>query len=206
MPAAPETTSNWREFAPPQLDPILRNALEAFNENGFHGTTVRDLARRVGVTVPALYYHHENKEAVLVALLNSAVQDLIERAQAAVADGGVDPVLRFTYFVEAIVLNMTHRAQQSALDSELRHVSPKNRRKYAATRKRLELMAFDLVHDGIEQGVFEVDDIKESVRALLGMGQSIARWYQIDGPLSPSQIAARYTTIALRIVGYRPAD
>ncbi|MGX7729155.1 TetR/AcrR family transcriptional regulator [Rhodococcus sp. 2H158] len=197
--------ANWREFEPLQLGPILDHALEAFGENGFHGTTVRDLARRVGVTVPALYYHHENKEAVLVTLLDTAVRDLIERALAAVGEGGDDPVRRFTNFVEAIVLNSTHRAPQSALDSELRHVSPQNRRNYAATRKRLELMALDLVDDGVERGVFTVDDIAESVRALLGMCQSIARWFRLGGPLTPDQVTARYTVIALRIVGYRAA-
>ncbi len=69
----PEFSGDWRVFEPLQLGPILEHALEAFGENGFHGTTVRDLARRVGVTVPALYYHHENKEAVLVTLLDAAV-------------------------------------------------------------------------------------------------------------------------------------
>ncbi|MEU5841239.1 TetR/AcrR family transcriptional regulator [Rhodococcus sp. NPDC047139] len=196
-------SDDWREFQPPELDLILGHALEAFSENGFHGTTVRDLARRVGVTVPALYYHYENKEAVLVTLLDAAVLDLIDRVSAAVADGGDDPVTRFANAVEAIVLNMTCRAQRSGLDSEVRHISPENRRTYAATRKRLELMMLDLVREGTEQGVFDVDDIEETVRALLGMFQSIARWYQLDGPLTPSRVAERYIGIALRVVGHR---
>jgi hypothetical protein len=49
--------------------------------------------------------------------------------------------------------------------------------------------------------VFVVDDIPETVRALLGMGQSIARWFQLDGPLTPDEVAASYTAIALRVVG-----
>ena len=203
MTAQPETRfTDWRVFEPLRYDPILEHALEAFSENGFHGTTVRDLARRVGVTVPALYYHHENKEAVLVTLLDAAVLDLIDRVLAAVADGGADQVARFANAVEAIVLNMTHRAKRSGLDSELRHVSFENRRTYAATRKRLELIMLDLVRDGTEAGVFDVDDAEETVRAMLGMLQSIARWYQIDGPLTPAQVADRYIVIALRIVGY----
>ncbi|MGW6693646.1 TetR/AcrR family transcriptional regulator [Rhodococcus sp. NPDC054953] len=202
MPSLPTTTTAWRDFEPLRLGPILDHALDAFHENGFHGTTVRELARRVGVTVPALYYHHENKEAVLVAIVDASVRDLIGRCRSAVADGGEDPVLRFTYFYDAVVLNMTHRARQSALDSEVRHLSPANRRTYATTRKELELIALGLVTDGTRQGVFAVDDIPETVRALLGMGQSIARWYQIDGPLTPDAVAARYTDIALRIVGH----
>ncbi|WP_277370715.1 TetR/AcrR family transcriptional regulator [Rhodococcus rhodochrous] len=204
-PHADVQSADWREFQPLGLDPILERALEAFSENGFHGTTVRDLARRVGVTVPALYYHYENKEAVLVTLLDAAVLDLIDRVSAAVADGGDDPVARFVNAVEAIVLNMTHRAQRSGLDSEVRHISPENRRTYAATRKRLELMMLDLVREGVAQKVFDVDDVEEAVRALLGMFQSIVRWYQLGGPLTPAQVAQRYIVIALRVVGHHPA-
>ncbi len=199
----PATAAIWREFAPVKLDPILENALDAFHKNGFHGTTVRDLARRIGVTVPAIYYHYENKEALLVALLDSQINDLISRCRAAIADGGDDPVLRFTNFFEAVILNMTYRARQSDLDSEVRHLSAENHRTYAASRKKLENMALDLVTSGVASGDFSVDDIPETVRSLLGMAQSIARWFQIDGPLPPSVIADRYTAIALRIVGYR---
>lgn len=102
------------------------------------------------------------------------------------------------------MLNMTHRAQRSGLDSEVRHISPENRRTYAATRKRLELMMLDLVREGVEQQVFDVDDVDEAVRALLGMFQSIVRWYQLDGPLTPAQVAQRYIVIALRVVGHHP--
>ena len=200
---APES-ANWRIFGPLELDPILTHALEAFSENGFHGTTVRDLAGRVGVTVPALYYHYESKEAVLVTLLDAAVHDLIDRVTAAVADGGDDVAARFVNAVDAIVLNMTHRAKRSALDSEVRHISAGNRRTYAATRKRLETIMLGLVRDGADSQVFDVDDTEETVRALLGMCQSVARWYRLDGPFTPDEVARRYTVLALRIVGYAP--
>jgi hypothetical protein len=37
------------------------------------------------------------------------------------------------------------------------------------------------------------------------MCQSIPRWYQPGGALTPEQIAARYVDIALHTVGYLPA-
>ena len=209
------TFASWRDFEADDPGPILSHALDAFSENGFHGTTVRDLARRVGVTVPSLYYHHENKEAVLVTLLDVAVRELIARVEAAIAEAedpaeaeNADPrlpVARFTNAVRAITLTMTYRAKRSALDSELRHVSAPNRRNYAATRKSLELRVTGLVRDGVEQGHFQIDEIDETVRALLGMLQSIPRWFHLDGPLTPDQVAGRYTAIALRMVGLSPA-
>jgi hypothetical protein len=53
----------WRETGPLELAPILQAALDALYENGFHGTPVRDIARRVGDTLPALYCHRQARRA-----------------------------------------------------------------------------------------------------------------------------------------------
>ncbi|MFZ2175495.1 MAG: TetR/AcrR family transcriptional regulator [Rhodococcus sp. (in: high G+C Gram-positive bacteria)] len=203
---AKSVSVDWRTFEPLPLTPILEHALDAFNENGYHGTTVREIARRVGVTVPALYYHHESKESVLVALFEASMRELNDRAESAADEAGDDPADRFGNVVEAIVLYMTYRSRHVALDSELRHISHESRSRYAATRKRLELMMIDLVADGVSRGVFTTSDTAETVRALLGMCQHIPRWYQPGGALTPEQIATRYIDIALHTVGYRPAS
>ncbi|MEH0573205.1 TetR/AcrR family transcriptional regulator [Streptomyces sp. B21-108] len=43
-------------------------------------------AQSVGVTVPALYYHHENKQAMLVALLERGMDEVLARARLADAE------------------------------------------------------------------------------------------------------------------------
>lgn len=48
---------------------ILAAALDLFAEKGFHGTSVRDIARAVGVRESALYNHFENKDAIFDAVL-----------------------------------------------------------------------------------------------------------------------------------------
>jgi AcrR family transcriptional regulator len=196
--------TDWRTFEALPLTPILEQALDLFNENGYHGTTVRQIARRVGVTVPALYYHHESKEAVLVALFEMQMRELNDRAEAAAREAGDDVVAQFSNVVEAIVLYMTYRVRHVSLDTELRHVSVDSRSRYAATRKRLELMMIDLVADGVARDVFHSGDVPETVRALLGMCQSIPRWFQLGGALTPEQVAGRYVDIALHTVGYLP--
>lgn len=41
---------------------LLDAALEAFSENGFKGTSTRDIAERAGVHHPLITYHFKNKE------------------------------------------------------------------------------------------------------------------------------------------------
>ncbi|MFQ5473137.1 MAG: TetR/AcrR family transcriptional regulator [Dehalococcoidia bacterium] len=47
---------------------ILSEALKLFSKNGFHGASVRDIARSVGLTEAALYYHFPSKQAIVKAL------------------------------------------------------------------------------------------------------------------------------------------
>ena len=65
---------------------ILDAATELFEQRGFAGTSIRDLAVRVGMTKAALYYHFPSKEEVLQALLTPFMDD-IDRIIAATAAG-----------------------------------------------------------------------------------------------------------------------
>ncbi|MFY0408824.1 TetR/AcrR family transcriptional regulator [Solicola sp. PLA-1-18] len=195
---------DWRRHDAPALTPLLEAALDAFYESGFHGTSVRDIARRVGQTVPALYYHHDSKEGVLLALVAGGIRDLLWRVEAAASDGGDDVRRRFENVVEAITLHGTRRVRAAALDAESRYLSAENRAQYAALRKQVETVLAEIVDDGVASGVFRASHPGETTRAILGMLQSITRWYRTDGPDTPEEIAARYVDICLRVVGVDP--
>ncbi len=47
---------------------ILAAALRLFSRNGFHATSVRALARSVGLTEASIYYHFPSKRAIVRAL------------------------------------------------------------------------------------------------------------------------------------------
>ncbi|MCZ2838978.1 TetR/AcrR family transcriptional regulator [Modestobacter sp. VKM Ac-2985] len=48
---------------------ILAAAAQAFAETGFHGTSLADVATRVGVSQPGLLHHYPNKQALILAVL-----------------------------------------------------------------------------------------------------------------------------------------
>lgn len=196
---------DWRLYPPLELPLTLAGALEAFEEQGYHGTSVRDIANRIGLTVPALYYHHGSKEGTLVALLAGSVQHLYGRVRLAVADAGPDPVDQFENFVECVVLFMTHRSALAGLDAEIRALSTPNRKAYAKIRKQIEDTLRAIVEAGVEADEFTVAHVEDTVRALLGMLQAIAVWYDPSGALPPAELAERYAEICLQAVGARRA-
>lgn len=195
--------TDWRAYEPMELPPILAHALDLIVEQGYHATSVRDLARRVGVTVPALYYHYANKQAILVELLMGSMRSVLGRCRAAVAEAGEEPVRRFSALVECLVLFMTHRAPLAFLDTELRSLEPENRERYVALRDELEALLRDTVTRGVRSGDFSSAYPAEAGRAVLAMCQAVAHWYRPDGPLAAQQIADRYVAIALGSVGHR---
>ena len=57
---------------------ILEVARELFTDNGYEGTSLREIADRLGFTKAALYYHFQSKEQLLLALLEP-VQGMVSQ-------------------------------------------------------------------------------------------------------------------------------
>lgn len=62
---------------------ILRAALDEFAARGYHATSVREIAERVGITKTAVLYHFPGKADILGALAEPMVNDLDQAMDAA---------------------------------------------------------------------------------------------------------------------------
>jgi len=71
-------------------DLISASALAAFARNGYHETSMADIASASGVTKPVLYQHFESKRDLYLHLLTAAGRDLVATvtAAASAATGG----------------------------------------------------------------------------------------------------------------------
>ena len=63
--AATAGSPHVREKRQRRRQDILHAALRAFRENGYHATTLDDIAEHVGVRKTALYHYFPDKEAIL---------------------------------------------------------------------------------------------------------------------------------------------
>jgi len=196
---------DWREYDELELTPVLRGALAAFREHGFNGASVRDIAARVGVTVPALYYHHRNKEAMLAALIEISLNAVIERVHLALADAGDDLRQQFVNIIEAVVLHMTYHVDFAFLDPEFRYLNKETSQRYDDARRAVERRIAETLVAGIDTGDFADQQPKMTARALIGMCQSVAFWYRPDSPQTAREIADEYVAIALAAVSRREA-
>lgn len=196
----PTPSSDWREFPPLELDTILAVALQHFAKRGYHATTVRAIARDVGVTIPALYYHYDSKQHILVALLDFSMNIVEQKVQASVDAAGDDPRAQLINLTETLSLYMAHYRELAFLDSEIRSLEGENRQVYAERRDRLELLLRSILQRGQEQGIFSTYASPSDIsRALLSAIQGIAVWFRMDGPDTPEVVAQKYARLALAL-------
>jgi AcrR family transcriptional regulator len=73
---------------------ILEVAARLFAERGFHGVSVGDIGRAVGISGPALYKHFDSKDDVLAEMLVAISERLLTEGQERVAQAyGSDAAL-----------------------------------------------------------------------------------------------------------------
>ena len=79
---------------------VLTTALELFATQGYEGTSLRQIAERLGMTKAAVYYHFRAKELLLVELTRPLLEGLAELTSAARAERPKDPRQRRTELMD----------------------------------------------------------------------------------------------------------
>ncbi len=83
---------------------LLDAAIEAFSENGFKGTSTRDIAERAGVHHPLITYHFKNKDKLWRAAADKVFRDFRRSLAASLEDhSNEDPKQRFASLIRAYV-------------------------------------------------------------------------------------------------------
>ncbi len=83
---------------------LLDAALEAFSENGFQGTSTRNIAERAGVHHPLITYHFKNKEELWRAAADRIFRDFNGKlAKAAEEKAGECPKARMAEMIRTYV-------------------------------------------------------------------------------------------------------
>lgn len=192
--------TDWRSYGPLNFDPVLAAALAVFMRTGYHGATVRDVARECDRSVSGIYHHYASKHEMLRRILDLGVTELLERSRAARAQGR-DPAERFSFMVESLVLFHTHRQEVGFVGaSEMRSLDADARRDIAGRRMLQQRMIDEEALAAAAAGRFGTPQPREAARAVVTMCTGIVQWYRPAGPLSPADIATRYVRFALDLM------
>ncbi|MGQ2990182.1 MAG: TetR/AcrR family transcriptional regulator [Brevundimonas sp.] len=186
----PPPPSPRARSAEARRDAILTAAATAFVEHGYGATSVDDIAERLGVSKPTLYYHVGGKQELLGASFTLAL-DAYSDAVEDEAVSGVTGRERLHQVVQKyveITTTVHGRCLHRVPDVEL---TPEVRDRLRAVKRKVDARIRDLLREGVRDGSLRSADIRMSTFAISGAMNSIAQWYAPSGKLSPEEIAER---------------
>jgi AcrR family transcriptional regulator len=176
---------------------ILRTAARLFQQQGYDGTSMNDIAAALELSKGGLYHHFKSKDEILFDLMNQAM-DITEERVINVARGIGDPEERLRAVIRwhiGVVLSQS--------DWEITVMLHENHPLTPPLRKRINGRKKDYIHF-VENLVAEVQRKRQSrsgvspraaAFALLGMINWIYQWYKPQGALQEEQLASQYTEI-----------
>ncbi|MGI9235572.1 MAG: TetR/AcrR family transcriptional regulator [Woeseiaceae bacterium] len=183
-----------------QKDRMLRAAAKCFNEKGYSGSSLKDVAAILGLTDAALYYYVRNKEELVYQcyLRAAAVGD--EAMQRALDDDvdGMQTVLRYLrYHIEMMV----GERGPIAIMSEIPSLKPQHRSEVLELSRRHSARFEQILNTGIADGSIAPCDVRMTGNAIMGSINWIPKWHHGDRSTGQA-IAAEFPEILAR--GLRP--
>ena len=176
-----------------QKDRMLRAAARCFNEKGYSGSSLKDVANILGLTDAALYYYVRNKEELVYLCYVRAAELGREAMQRARADGGngLDTIRAYLrYHIEIMV----GERGPIAIMSEVPSLEPGHRDEVLEFSRQHSTRFEDMLRAGIGDGSIAPCDVRMTGNAIMGSLNWIPKWFHGDAALGRS-IASEFPDI-----------
>jgi AcrR family transcriptional regulator len=184
---------------------ILRAAAKMFVENGYHETSLADIATSLHVTKPTLYYYVSSKEEMLAQIASAALSESESLFRAA-RDGGRDALDSLRLFMRAYVRAMTGDFGRCLLAARHLRLAPETQERLLHGFRRIDDFARELFERGVRDGSIAPNDLRMATFVLYGAINWIPHWYRAGGPLTPEEAGeAMFDVLARGFAEHRPA-
>jgi AcrR family transcriptional regulator len=179
---------------------MMEAAVDAFADRGYHATTTRDIATRVGLSPAALYVHFPSKQALLTEISRHGHEAALELVNTSMI-GIEDALGRLRAVIHAFAAwHAEHHQVARVVQAELSALADEDRRTVIALRQKIERQVEEQLRNGVQAGQMEVDDTRAVTRALLSLCVDVSRWYDPKGTETPEGIGLLYADLATRMV------
>ncbi|MHB8301571.1 MAG: TetR/AcrR family transcriptional regulator [Acidobacteriaceae bacterium] len=191
----------WKSFQVRKRDPevkrdaVLLTAAHLFLEQGYRRTSMSELAKRLKITKPALYYYFHNKEEIVVDCYRHGIVVIEAGLDTALVNhgAGFDKVKAYIEaYATAIVQHEFGRCVAMLDDADL---SEPTRREVRALKRRIDATLRGYIEQGIKDGSIAACDAKLAAFAIAGAVNWIGTWYQPGGPLTAAAIGKQFACL-----------
>lgn len=178
-------------------DDLMNVAIDLFAKRGFKGTSMRNIADALGVSVSNIYHYFGNKEGLWLAILEHSVKDLPKRLAAAMSNDG-DPLHRFRILLQShLELSARHQKESQIFFIDQSMLSPEGIKVNRKIQKGiLDIYIKELT--ALKQAeIVKTDNIKILAFNVLALVNWHLRWYREDGALPAAEINQEIIDFAL---------
>lgn len=177
---------------------IIDASVRIFNEKGFNGSSLQDIADAVGVVKGSLYHYISTKEDLLFEIVwrhHVEIFENVRRFEALEAPADV----RLRTFIEwHAQYNMEHHTRASVYHHEVKYLSRERFRLVAVERRDYATRVRDLLQECEAHGLVRTGrSSKLTLFAVLGMLNSLYEWYRPDAGRSADEIAETFADLLL---------
>lgn len=181
---------------------ILETALHFFANKGFHGVSIRDLAKELQLQPSAFYAHYRSKEHILAALIRLGHEAQHEALRAVLLDAGADPAVQLGALVRAnATLHATYPQLAIVANEELHVLPPELAAPVLELRKQSAALLHEVILRGMALGRFSCRSPLVTAAAIGAMALRIPYWYQPESGLAIGTLADIHAELALRMLG-----
>ncbi|HZJ09749.1 MAG TPA: TetR/AcrR family transcriptional regulator [Trueperaceae bacterium] len=173
-------------------DEIVAAAGELFSARGYHGTSMRDLAKRLELRGSSLYAHFDSKDDVLWAIVASAAAAFVAAAD------GVPRELAPTARLEGLVAGHLRVIRgelpyATVFFQDWIHLSDKRRGLLVAMRDDYQRRFHEVIAAGVELREFAVEDVALATLVVLSALNFSHQWLKPSGRLGHDELATAFT-------------
>ena len=176
---------------------LIREAGKAFRKDGFHNTSLDDVARALGVSKTALYRYVTDKNEILYECHNMALEAgeiILAKAQAD-HESCVEVIRAFV--LEYVSFLNSNLGSYAVLAEPLTSLRDRERKVLSARRRKFDAAMRDIVGKAIQAGEIADKDPALIVAFFMGTINSLSRWFDPSGKISGDEVARVYAELTV---------
>jgi AcrR family transcriptional regulator len=175
---------------------IVSESGRIFGKQGFHNTSLDDVAKVLKVARGTLYNYVKDKQEILFECHKMAL-DISDWAHQLAEEQGGTAIVRLRNELYQYTVTLTEEFGFCGILAELESLRPEDRKVIIARRDDVERRFVETLKQGIAEGSVRDVDPKLAVCTFVGAINNIALWYSPDGRLSNIEIADKMVDILL---------
>ncbi len=176
---------------------ILDTAAKLFRKKGFAATSMRDLAKAVGMEAASLYNHIKSKQEILSALLLGAAQQYTDGMNN-VKESAVTPLEKMDQLIALhISIAIQHPNTISLMTQEWVHLEGEPYDSFSSQRKAYENDFREIIIAGIEAGQLKKVNPDIALFSILSTMRWFYAWYSKKDGLSLKELEKEFSEVLI---------